>query len=104
MDTSVRTLRKIFARWFFANLIIDKTPDYTDKEYQKEQYSLSSYSGRAREIAYWLKKHPTITNIVVIDDYDNGLSKGFPECFVKVNPDKRLTDGDVEKAKKILNK
>jgi hypothetical protein len=99
---SVPKLRTIFAACFFSNLIIHKTPDRTDKEYMKGKSLVSDHS-RAKEIAYWLKNHPTIKNFVILDDEDRGLSDSFSEHFVQTDAGNLLTDGDAEKARKILD-
>lgn len=99
----VPKLRELFAACFFSNFIIDKTPDYISKLNPEERSLVSSYSGRGEEIAYWLQKHPTITNFVILDDRDEGLSKDFREHFVKIDMYKLLTDTDIAKAREILD-
>jgi HAD domain in Swiss Army Knife RNA repair proteins len=86
---SVSKLKRIFAACFFCNRIIDKTPG-------------EGYAPRCDEIAEWLSEHPGITNYVILDDRDEGLSQRFENNFVRVDIRKLLTGSDVEKAKKIL--
>lgn len=88
-------LKELFAKHSFSNVIIDKTPD--------EVIEVSTFTGRAKEINAWLLNHPEITSFVILDDYDKGLSVGYPNNFVLVDWRSLLTMEDVEKAIKIVN-
>lgn len=74
--------------------IIDKTP-------------ITIWSGhefsRGEEIDMWLQSHLSVKNYVIIDDREDMMVQQ-KDHFVKVNPYCGLTDEDVEKAMKILDK
>lgn len=84
-DGSVADLReKMFDRYAFSSLIIDKT--------QKE----NDYRGV--QIAYWLRENKDRFNVksfVIFDDYDEKLSKLFHSRFVLVK--ELLSEEDVAK-------
>lgn len=58
---------------------------------------------RGDEIAEWLNRHPEVTNFVILDD-DSDMLITQREHFVHTDGKKGLTDEDVEKAIRILNK
>lgn len=73
--------------------IIDKTPITAFD---------SHYFTRGEEIQMWLEYHPEVTNYVIIDDYEDFMKEQLPH-FVKINPYKGFTEGDYNKALKILS-
>lgn len=97
-----------------ANLIIGKTPprdyerrfppenNYSFETIAKEQFNIE-LRNRADQIDFWKKyHHMEWADFAILDDYDNGLSKKFPNHFVNVNPNELFTKEDVELALKIL--
>lgn len=70
---SLEELQDLFKQHAFSKYLIDKTPEFFGKS-------------RGDEIAQWLKENKEQHNVVgfvILDDDDSGLSKNFPEAFVK---------------------
>jgi len=97
----------------FGNLIIDSTPERSDREYILRMLSRIKFYrplekirhkilSRAAEIQDWLDRHPTIKNYVIIDDRNDQLLENFHERFVHVDFNNLLTESDAEKAIQIL--
>ena len=81
------------------SLILDKTPELIWLKNINPKIDCS----RGAEIQEWLDKHPECENYVILDDRTDMLDSQLNN-FVYINPMYGLTDDDVEKAIKILNK
>lgn len=92
---TVEQLQEIFQIHAFSRSIIDKVQEYDDYK--------SLLKGRAKEIAFWLEKHPECKHFVILDDYDEWLEQGFPHNYVEIDIRKLLTQDDVQKAETILS-
>ena len=57
---------------------------------------------RGAEIAYWLVKHPEVTNFVILDDESSDIIDWLPDNLVKTCSYSGLTGEDVLKCIKIL--
>ena len=87
---SLEELQDLFKQHAFSKYLIDKTPDLED-------------GLRGGEIAQRLKEHREeyqVSCFVILDDIDSGLSKNFPEAFVKFS---HLTLFRDEEYKQALN-
>ena len=105
---------QMFATSSFSRFIIDKTPDEDWWRRRKGEEELSPIAlekygfplrTRGSEIDYWLRENREkwhIQNFVILDDYDNGISKLFPDQFVEVR--RLLSEMDIERAYDILTK
>ena len=58
---------------------------------------------RGAEIAYWLLRHPEVTNFVILDDEPFDIIEWFPNNLVKTDPNIGFTLNDCLEAIKILN-
>lgn len=85
----VKTLQEILKVHSFSQHIIDRTPDMP-------------FGNRGREIAVWHEQNPGHNRYAIFDDRDQGISAYHPQNFVKVDPEKLLTEADCEKAYEIL--
>lgn len=57
---------------------------------------------RGADITEYLRRHPDVTNYVVLDDDIDAARIPDPTRFVYINPTKGITDVDVERAIEIL--
>ena len=57
---------------------------------------------RGAEIAYWLIKHPEVTNYVILDDESSDIIDWHPNSLVKTSLYSGLTEEDILKCIKIL--
>ncbi len=69
----------IFKVHKFSNYIVDKTSE-------------GVYGSRYKEIRAWLDEHSKIQKFIILDDWDGGLSKEFPEQFFRTNVEELLSD------------
>jgi hypothetical protein len=57
---------------------------------------------RGAEVAYWLIKHPEVTNFVILDDESSDIIEWFPDNLVKTELLTGLTEEKVLECIKIL--
>ena len=114
-DGTLKQIREdMFKTQFFQEYIIGKTspgagdtwaPEYSKDsdsciKHAEDKYGIKLWN-RADEIEYWLKDHQvTSVPFVILDDFDDGLSKKFPKNFVKI--DYLLEEQEVAKALSCL--
>ena len=106
MGYNLEALREIFSLYNFSKFIIGKTPDDLSSDGDGSRvsaFAMRKFTGRALEIACWLENHPEVVRFVILDDYDSGLSKGFPAHFIETDARKLLTEDDVAKAFELLD-
>jgi hypothetical protein len=73
----------------------------------KPNYTHDCYEGiciddRGAEVAYWLIKHPEVTNFVILDDESSDIIEWFPDSLVKTDLLNGLTEEKVLECIKIL--
>lgn len=76
---------------------------YVDYNYETGLKEEAVYD-RGAEIAWWLDKHDSIESFVILDDDEYDIKIYYPDNLVNTNYKTGLSDEDVEKAIKILNK
>lgn len=59
---------------------------------------------RGDDITEYLRRHPDVTNYVVLDDDIDAARIPDPTRFVYINPAKGITDADVERAIAVLRR
>jgi hypothetical protein len=74
----------------------------------KPKYTHHCYEGiciddRGAEIAYWLLKHPEVTNFVILDDESSDIIEWLPDNLVKTDLLDGLTEEKVLEGIKVLN-
>lgn len=89
---NVEMLRKIFDNHHFSKYINDKTPEKIKEKELREHDIRLNVCERVFQIQHWLKQHPEITDYLILDDIDDGLSAVFGKKFVKTNEAALLTD------------
>jgi hypothetical protein len=72
-------------------------PKHTHKGW--EDYYIED---RGAEIAYWLLRHPEVTNFVILDDESSDIIEWLPDNLVKTNLLNGLTEEKVLECIKIL--
>lgn len=69
-----------------------------------EGYLDSFTDDRGAEIAYWLLKHPEVTDFVILDDEDSDIKAWLPDNIIKTETKCGLTEENVIAAIKLLTK
>jgi hypothetical protein len=74
----------------------------------KPKYTHHCYEGiciddRGAEIAYWLLRHPEVTNFVILDDESSDIIEWLPDNLVKTDLLDGLTEEKVLEGIKVLN-
>lgn len=72
--------------------------------YYRNEFCRDEVEDRGAEIAYWLIKHPEVTNYVILDDESSDIIGWHPNNLVKTSLYSGLTKEDILKCIKILNK
>ena len=76
---------------------------YVDYNYETGLREEAVYD-RGAEIAWWLDKHTGVDSFVILDDDTYDIMPYYPDNLVNTSYKTGLTDADVEKSIKILNK
>lgn len=91
---TIAFLKELFKQHFFANYLVDRTPELSCKP-------------RSQEIAQWLYKnhnHYNLSNFIILDDCDQGLSREFPEQFVPCKHNKLFGEKEYKLALSVIDK
>lgn len=87
-EESLAKLRGLFKLWDLDSLIIDQTPDC---------------SNRAKEIKTWLEKMgKKVNSFVILDDVDSGFSVSFPKNFIYTGDTGLFTEHHLKDALSIF--
>lgn len=90
--------------WFIGTKYENIKPKYTHNCYDPRSPKGEGpcIEDRGAEIAYWLIKHPEVTNFVILDDESSDIIDWLPDNLVKTSLYSGLTEENVLKCIEIL--